>query len=450
MKVTAERFEFVDYKLQNNRDILLEYSTIFSDNSRLNFTEKYTLPQPVGSDTNPSIIESILSTLHLMSGLSYWKLYCTPHIVLKKTHINKDQASFWNTVYMKGLGEFYYRNKIDFRGLVNFPYSETLSQDEIRVSLSDKALIGIGGGKDSLVTFELLKKNIIPATGFILETQKGYDLINKVVDKMGIDAIRVKRQIDTQLFEANQVEGAFNGHIPITSIYSVVGVLCALLYDFKYVVMSNEKSADYGNVEYMGAEINHQWSKSSEFEAIFQDYINKNITPDIKYFSLLRPWTEMRIVEEFVNYPGYFQTFSSCNANFKVNNKLGLDSKYWCGKCPKCAFVFAMLSAYLPKVELLTIFGKNLYDDVELIPLYKELLGVKDFKPFECVGTPEEVKAAFYLASKKNEFNEDAVMRMFEKKVLPAIDDPEGLDKNILQSGVGAEIPVKFKKLVES
>ena len=89
----------------------------------------------------------------------------------------------------------------------------------------------------------------------------------------------------------------------------------------------------------------------------------------------------------------------------------------WCGKCPKCAFVFALYAAYLPKKALTEIFGKNLFDDAALIPLYKELLGLKGFKPFECVGTPEETKEAFHLAQKRGDLNDTVVMKMFEKEV---------------------------------
>jgi hypothetical protein len=209
--------------------------------------------------------------------------------------------------------------------------------------------------------------------------------------------------------------------------------------------MSNEKSANYGNVMYKGVEINHQWSKSLEFEKMFQEYIHDYISSSLEYFSLLRPWSELRIVQEFVKYPKYFHVFSSCNNNFKVYEKSETNQqKKWCGHCPKCAFVFSLLSAFLTKEQLQGIFGKNLYADEALIPLYKELLGIKDFKPFECVGTPEEVKVAMYMAHEKGEYKNDIVMKMFEKEIVPTIRNFENMKTEVLSNGNGSNIPDEF------
>jgi len=41
--------------------------------------------------------------------------------------------------------------------------------------------------------------------------------------------------------------------------------------------------------------------------------------------------------------------------------------------------------------ELIRIFGKNLYDETELLESFKELTGISNVKPFECVGTIDEV-----------------------------------------------------------
>ena len=106
------------------------------------------------------------------------------------------------------------------------------------------ALIGVGGGKDSIVTYELLKKQNIPLSAFVLETQKNYQLINEGAEKMGETPIRFKRKLDPLLFDKSRLPGSYNGHIPITSIYSVVALLCAVLYDYRFIVMSNEKSAN--------------------------------------------------------------------------------------------------------------------------------------------------------------------------------------------------------------
>jgi hypothetical protein len=353
-------------------------------------------------------------------------------------------------VYTKGLGEFFYRNKIHFKGLVKFPYIQRDPSTPLRCAQDDKAraLVGIGGGKDSIVAYELLKKLQIPVTGYILETQKRYNLIDKVVEVMNIGTIRVQRLIDPQLFDANNLPGAYNGHIPITAIYSFTALLCAILYGYNYIVLATERSANIGNVEWDGEMVNHQWSKSEEFERLFQQYVKTFITSDVEYFSLLRPLYEIKIVELFSHYPQYFSVFSSCNRNFKVQKESGLHGTLWCGECPKCAFMFALLAAFISKEKLVTIFGKNLFADEQLISVYKELLGIAGFKPFECVGTPEETKVAFWMAMQKGEYKDDVIMKMFEKEVVPTLYHPEELQKEMMNVGNTSLLPLDFRSVI--
>jgi hypothetical protein len=113
-------------------------------------------------------------------------------------------------------------------------------------------------------------------------------------------------------------EGYYNGHVPISGIIAFVLTTAAYLYNYNYIVMSNEKSADEGNTVMDGMEINHQWSKSYIFEQAFADYLRNHISHDVKYFSLLRGMYEIKIAEIFSHYTEYFDVFSSCNTNFKV------------------------------------------------------------------------------------------------------------------------------------
>lgn len=369
------------------------------------FTETLEFTPP--SNTIPeSLLKSILDSLHLALGISYWKLYCprgieTPNIVLSRT-----QAEFWNTIYTKGLGEFYYKNKIDFRNLVSFPFDKNAASTATNLPRKDRSLIGIGGGKDSIVVSEMFKKE-----------EKAFDLLTmdtelqkEVCEVIGKKPIITKRILDPQLFELNKEEGTYNGHVPVSLIYALLGVLCAALYDYNSVVVGNEKSANYGNVQYLGQEINHQWSKSIEFETLFQKYLHTYITPNISYYSPVREMNELQITEQFVAYPQYFKVFSSCNRNFRIHEKM---DKRWCGECPKCLFVFIMLSAFLPKEEVVSIFGKNVLDDEKLLPLFQELIGEKDFKPFECVGTPEETKEALSKIAAKGDFENSKLMKHY-------------------------------------
>lgn len=364
-----------------------DYAVEFADSESLNFTERIELPtslHPKGGN------EVILQNLSLILGISYYKLYIPPKIELTYP-ISKKQAEFWDEVYKKGLGEFWYRNGLDPAVFPGFPTSPGLRPTSPHQGeLLNKALVGIGGGKDSIIAAELLKKEKIDVTGFVVETQRGSEIIDNVVKALEIPTLKIKRFLDPKLFE--KYPGSYNGHVPISAVYAWLGLLLTQLHGFRWLVVGNEHSSNFGNVNWKGMEVNHQWSKSQEFETLFQNYVREFVTEDITYFSILRPFTELRITELFTQpqiWEKYKFKFSSCNRNFVHHGEAG-----WCCQCPKCAFVFTMLSAFLPKEEVVQIFGKDLFADENLHSLFKDLSGQGKMKPFDCVGTFEEMQAA--------------------------------------------------------
>lgn len=437
-------FEFVSYQFDRTKQhILFKYAIIIAE-KRTEFTETIVLSHVPNDEIPEQLLDQLLHSLHIMLGISYWKLYCPTEIVIKTKSITKEQAQFWNTVYTKGLGEFFYKNKIDFRNLVSFPYEESMQAKSISFKRRNRSLVGIGGGKDSIVSAELFKKHNKDFKSLIIDTQKEHVIATDVAKQIGKETITIKRLVDTQLFELNKLSETYNGHIPVSAIYAWIGILIGLLYDYSYIVVSNERSANYGNTEYLGETINHQWSKTAEFEALFQDYIKTYITPDIIYFSLLRSYSEYKITQLFAQYPSYFKEFSSCNTNYAIHKDIPRSK--WCGECPKCAFVFIMLAAFIPKEELLSIFGENLLEKESLVKTFKELLGIEGVKPFECVGTPEEVTLAFYKVYEKGAFAESVIMKMFETEVLPNITDTEKLEQIALQNGDNL-VPDEFSSI---
>ncbi|OGK20311.1 hypothetical protein A3C23_02780 [Candidatus Roizmanbacteria bacterium RIFCSPHIGHO2_02_FULL_37_13b] len=428
MRTKATVFEFVGYKAYlNEGKFEFYYKILFDDGKSEEFVEKLRI-----ASQNRLVIENsldnILQNLLLMLGISYYKLYCPKEIKINGYSLTSDQAKFWNTVYTKGLGEFFYKNKIDFHGLVNFPYhNSTSGVESVKLIVSQKALVPFGGGKDSIVTAQILKEKNIPFETFTLNTTR---LQQDLIKLLNVNNIIVMRELDPKLFVLNEHKGVYNGHIPITAIYSFVAIIVAYMYGFNEIVMSNEKSASFGNVEYLGSEINHQWSKSEEFERLFHDYINKFVTGDINYYSLLRPFYEIEVIHQFVKWPQYFPLFSSCNVNFQIKKNVG--KKKWCGSCAKCCFIFTLMSSFISKNELIKIFKENLFAKTDLIHIYRELLGLEKIKPFECVGTPEETMVAFYAASRRSEYKNDIVMQMFEREVYPKIKNIKEMRRQVL------------------
>ena len=451
--MTAPYFEFSSFDHTADFSIVtFHYKTVSEEGKEFSFVETLqfaNLPtQPVNPLTR-ELINHLYFNLHLILGISYFKLFLPKQIVIKSGKLTKEQSNFWNTVYKKGLGEFFYRNQIDFRGLIDFPHTNdnSLTRELVNsLTPNPRVLLGLGGGKDSLVAADLLKENKIPTTGFIIETASQSKLVENQIKALGLKTIVVKRVLDPQLVKG--VPGAYQGHVPFSAITAFIGILTAALYDFKYVAVGNERSADEGNVEYLGEKINHQWSKSSEFEKLFREYLRENISENLYYFSITRPFSELKIAELLSKKPVYFKLFSSCNRNFTIAvNKANFS---WCGTCPKCAFTFLLLAAFLPKKKVIDIVVNDLLNDPSLIDLYKEMLGEKDTKPFECVGTYDEVKAAFYLVHKRGEFEDSPIMKFFVSTVLPKIKDPEELVKKELTPTESTTLPEEFRKIITS
>ena len=300
-------------------------------------------------------------------------------------------------MYFNGLGEFFYRNEIstDIESFMNIiPCSDNVPAFKDN-NTGEGFLIPVGGGKDSVVTLELLKKYKDKNACYILNP-RGATL--NCAHTAGYDDSRiigVKRTIDKQLLELNGV-GYLNGHTPISSVIAFSAWIFAYCNGKKYIALSNESSANEANVS--GTEINHQYSKSTEFEADFRYYTKKYFNSCPEYFSMLRPWSEWQITKRFVAYPKYFPVFQSCNVGSKTDT--------WCANCAKCLYVYIMLAAFLPDEELIKIFGKNMLEKEEYRDLFNGLAYQDYNKPFECVGTKKEINLALYMAAEKRKNRE--------------------------------------------
>jgi len=140
----------------------------------------------------------------------------------------------------------------------------------------------------------------------------------------------------------------------------------------------------------------------------------------VDYFSFLRPLSELAIASVFSTLNAYHSVFRSCN----VGSKKGV----WCGKCSKCLFAYLMLAVYLPKPTLKGIFGSDLLDDPALSAVLDELSGVSETKPFECIGTIEEVNAALSYIMRERTPGEYVLL---DTKADPYQDDDKGLKRSL-------------------
>lgn len=413
-------FTFDTYNVNVHRSIItFTYRVEFSFGLTKTFTDKLFFKDitPSAWERIPkTILESTLQSLLIMIGINYWQAFRTKNIRINGFTLTREQAEFWNTLYLNGLGEFFYHMKIDFRNLISFPYNEShTAPTPTHFTPQKRSLILNGAGKDSILSAEILKATNTPFDFFAFSPTPAHERIATLV---GAKTISVSRRRDPFL------NAVCHGSYPSVSTFTFTAVLLAELLGYDSIVFSNERSADIGNITYLGLPINHQWCKSSEAEKMINNYIQRYITPDISSISLLRQFSELEIVRRFVNYPQYLYHVTSCNTYFwlpKIQQRF-LRTNYWCNQCAKCVFLFACFSAFLPKKELVNIFGTNLYTKKHLLPLFKKILGIEGFKPFDCVGEPEEMILAMHYASLCKEYTGEPAMKLFEKYFPPNYD----------------------------
>jgi hypothetical protein len=353
------------------------------------------------------VLDRIFRLILLLSGVSYYKAFIPKLLTCRAFTLDERTAEFSRKFYEKGLAEFAFRNGLSLHGHFRFQSGSRSAAPPITIELPRRTCVPVGGGKDSLVTIECLRCGGEPIVLFSLGDAEP---IAACIATSRLPFIRVHRQLDSGLFKLNEA-GALNGHIPITGILSAIALAAAVISGCDAVVMSNEHSASAANLSLEGFEVNHQYSKSFEFEEDFARYVKRFISPSISYFSLLRPLSEIEIARRFSKYPAYFGVFRSCNTAFRQAREAR--GRHWCCNCPKCRFVFLALSPFVAKPDLIEIFGCNLLGDETQREGFAELCGLRANKPFECVGeTSESAGVMTYLAGHPDWRNDNVVRRL--------------------------------------
>ncbi len=414
----ASSFTFDSYRVDPScSTITFTYGVEFKSGRVRNYTDRLVLkevPPEAWAKVPKAVLEPTLQALHLMIGINYWSVMPTNNIRIAGFKLTEEQARFWDALYLNGLGEFWYFNKIDFHNLIAFPYDNTtVAPAPTQFQLPERALILNGAGKDSILSAEMLKASGTPFDYFAFAPSPAHERIAKLVGAKTITANSYRDWRKAWITLALGLSTAY----PAVSTFTFIATLLAELLGYNSIILSNEGSADFGNFTYLGLPVNHQWCKSSEAEQMINNYIQRFITPDISSFSPLRKFSELEIVRQFVRYPQYLHDFTSCNTYFwlpAIQQRL-LRKNYWCKGCPKCVFLFACFSAFLSKTKVVQMFGANLYTKKRLLPLFRQILGLEGFKPLDCVGEPEEMILAMHYASKRKEFSGEPAMQVFEE-----------------------------------
>lgn len=382
-------FSFEDYRIVHSAD-QLEIKYRFNLSDLHIFEPTITIPSKpfINLNINEDLLNNLAFHIGMVELISYWKAACPPTVFINTAFIDKVQVSWWKNLYFKGLGEFFYVNGIvpDFDNFMKIEVRSERVHQPVNFRPSENVLVPVGGGKDSAVTLDLIKNAGNKVIPFILNPRNASLETAKAAGFTVDDMVVINRTLDKELLRLNE-QGFLNGHTPFSALLAFITLLAGAITNSRHIALSNESSANEPTIQ--GTEINHQYSKSIDFERDFRAYTDRCITQSINYFSFLRPVNELQIGKIFSKLTHQFPYFKSCNAGSKTD--------IWCCKCSKCLFTWIILAPFVKEQVLLSIFGANLMDDEFLLPVFQQLTGIAEEKPFECVGTIDEVNTALVM-----------------------------------------------------
>ncbi|HEX8075006.1 MAG TPA: hypothetical protein VF545_08490 [Thermoleophilaceae bacterium] len=438
-----ETFRFLGFDFDRSK---LTASLRYGLDDEHEFTERVRFPgaeAPSGAAALDEL-DRLLSLLHLVAGVSYYKAAAPPAISVESgAAIDPATSAFLERLYVDGLSEFAWTNGIDLRERVRFaPNAPRAAAPGAPPRLERRTAVPIGGGKDSIVALAALRAAGEPLVAFSVGRAEP---IVRTVAVAGVPHLVVERELAPELIELN-ARGALNGHVPVTAVVSAIACAAAPLYGFDAVAMANERSASEGNLRVDGVEVNHQWSKGIAFERLFREQLARR-APGLEWFSLLRPFGELAIARAFAGLEGYHHAFTSCNAAFRRDP--ARRGSGWCGDCPKCRFVFLALAPWLGPERLESIFGANLLHDPGEVAGFAELMGVGGHKPFECVGEEDESAAAFRLIADRPEWRDAVVVRHVRDAVLPGL-GPAGDPAAALRPSAEHCMPARYQAMARA
>ena len=434
-------FEYNSYDIKETEDsFLISYDFVVP--GLVSFKPTWEFPKLQGKtldDVSRAVFEKAIFNLGMVEVISYLKATCSPKLIVRAGKLNKEQIDWYKKLYINGLGEFFYRNNIvDAMNIDTFLEIEADENEDKIITLKHELkgnLVPVGGGKDSSLSLEVLS-NMDNVCYIVNPRGASYD--SAVIGGYNKKSIYApKRTLDSNLLELNK-QGFLNGHTPFSAILAFSAYAAAIILGRKHIVLSNEASANESNVE--GTNINHQYSKSIEFENDFREYVSKHVCKNgPNYFSLLRPLSEWQIVKAFTMNDKYFEVFKSCNVGSKQD--------IWCENCPKCLYVYIMLKAFLTEENMKKIFKTDMLDKDSL----RDLLVYPDFdKPFECVGTKEEINLSLNMIMdkmKKESVKIPSLLKEFKPDIL---DIDKAIQNATFEWNEQNNLPEEFEKALRA
>jgi hypothetical protein len=367
-----------------------------------------------------STLQKVAAHIALFEGMKFCSLFPQYYDVSAiAAGLNQSVLKLFSKIYQGVFAQHLYENQVtDYVGPEIIYPGTALGESEPRAIALDNrtVLAGCGGGKDSIVALKMLQEAEIPFASMQYshsvygKADFQHELISGVLESVN-PVCRHQISVYDDFLEYPFMKLYFPGNSGITVPETPVSIFEALPLmlhgGYNYLALAHEKSANTGNLfwEKLGREVNHQWGKGYEAEKELNRFIQQYLFSDFNYFSILQPIYDFRIFKNVAKYPEVLPKIHSCNIK-----------KPWCKKCPKCAYVWLGLMAFCDREAVDAVFQSNLLDDADLLPIFRQMLGLENQTPFECIGEINESRLAMKRCMEKGLSGK--AMEVFEREVL--------------------------------
>jgi UDP-N-acetyl-alpha-D-muramoyl-L-alanyl-L-glutamate epimerase len=350
-------------------------------------------PEEAARVTAPTA-RRIVRALAIVEAFSYWKALCSPVIEVTLPAPDAGELDWWRAFWPGAMGEFFYRNQIDYTAADFLVIRGPAAAPERLAGAADGAdgapLVLFSGGKDSLALARIAAaaRGAAPVDFFLYNPGARLRGMTEPLATGG-RVLEARRAILPELLRLNAA-GHPNGHTPFSAYLAFAAMLTGYLRGSGPVVAGNSRSDDEPNVpSYLGRPVNHQWTKSYEFETAIGAYRDRWLPGAPGYSSPLRPLYELQIIASLSGDVDAYLRTASCNR---------APAGAWCRSCAKCAWVFLATAALFGQDLAIRKIGADMFADPALAGVYQEMAGLTGTKPFECTGTEGEVRAAIRAA----------------------------------------------------
>ena len=314
-------------------------------------------------------------------------------------HLTPELVALWRTVFKNVWAQWRYEHDLPAYE-PRFVEATRPATAPITAPAGPVELLAFcGGGKDSLVALKLLERAGLPfaTLGYAHSIYGNADHQHALLDRVAgaTRRVRAERQwilddiMDAPVARLRPELGVKYILAAETPASVFAAIPLALARGYRGLVVAHEASANAANLTWSatGEDVNHQWGKGWAAEQLLDGYVSTHLLAGLRYFSVLQPVHDEVIFELLARDADLAPLTHSCNL-----------AKPWCGRCAKCAYVWLQMAAHLPADIVTRTFGADLGERPENERWFREMLGLAEHTPFECVGSAPEARLALALA----------------------------------------------------